>query len=180
MSPSTSEKLADSKADILKKIRIYFSTKRCQLRKIMNFHDIMINSFSNLLFFHLLPKKPSRSWFDFSHAHRQVVKAAYDKKKSAKDTDRLRLKREYKYLKQGGRYLIKFNLSFILLLYIIDKFQAKSEITAPIEATESPSPLFKINYLVQLIPNIFPGCHSIQSVKDFGSAVELKPGRKIF
>ena len=174
MSSSTSEKLADSKADILKKVRIYFSTKRCELRKIKIFHFSMINSFSNLLFFYLLKNAftwPLQSW---KRDWRSKNKISFYTKKSAKDTHRLRLKREYKYLKQDGRYLIKFNLLFIWFLYIIDKFQAKSEISTPIEATESPSPLFKINYFVQLIPNIFPGCHPIQSVKDFRSAVELK------
>ena len=56
----------------------------------------------------------------------------------------------------------------------MDKFQEKSEIPTPIEATESPSPLFKINYLVQLIQNITPGCHLMQSVKDLGSVVSLE------
>ena len=56
----------------------------------------------------------------------------------------------------------------------MDKFQEKCKISTPIETTESPSPLFKINYLVQLIQNITPDCHPIQSVKDFGSVVCLK------
>ena len=56
----------------------------------------------------------------------------------------------------------------------MDKFQEKCKISTPIEATEPPSPLFKINYLVQLIQNITPGCHPIQSVKDFGSVVSLE------
>ena len=56
----------------------------------------------------------------------------------------------------------------------MDEIQAKSKISAPIEATEPPSPLFKINYLVQLIQNITPGCHPIQSVKDLGSVVSLE------
>ena len=56
----------------------------------------------------------------------------------------------------------------------MDKFQEKCKISTPIEATESPSPLFKINYLVQLIPNITPTYHLIHSVKDLGSVVSLK------
>jgi len=56
----------------------------------------------------------------------------------------------------------------------LDKIQAKSKISAPIEATEPPSPLFKINYIVQLIQYITPCCHPIQFVKDFGSVAELK------
>jgi len=56
----------------------------------------------------------------------------------------------------------------------MDTFKAKGEIPTPIEATESPSPLFKINYLVQLIPNITPTYHLIHSVKDFRSVVSLK------
>ena len=93
---------------------------------------------------------------------------------SAKNTPKLRLKRGYDESKQGIPYLIKFNLLLILFLYIMDTFKAKGEIPTPIEATESPSPLFKINYLVQLIQNITPGCHPIQSVKDFGSVVSLE------
>ena len=56
----------------------------------------------------------------------------------------------------------------------MDKFQEKCKISTPIEATEIPSLLFKINNLVQLIPNITPGCHPMQSVKDLESAVSLK------
>ena len=56
----------------------------------------------------------------------------------------------------------------------MDKFQEKFKISTPIEATETPSLLFKINNLVQLILNITLGCHPIQSVKDLGSAVSLK------
>ena len=102
------------------------------------------------------------------------VAALHEAKKAAKEAINIGLKQIYKEAKQGAPYLIKFNLLFISFLNILDKFQKKCKISTPIEATESPSQLFKIKYLVQLIPNITSGCHPIQYVKDFGSVVSLK------
>ena len=56
----------------------------------------------------------------------------------------------------------------------MDKFQEKCKISTPIEATETPSLLFKINNLVKLIHNITSSCHPMQSVKDLESVVSLK------